>query len=56
VPTGLSEMTMNAYVTGLAGPDFIDSQSRLEQAIRATTFDRPTLVLDPSQAARNYAR
>src|SRR6056297_465751 len=47
-------MTMNAYVTPVAGGDAVFAASPLVAFIRHNTFDRPTLVLSRDIVARNY--
>jgi len=47
-------MTMNAYVTPVAGGAAVFAASPLVDFIRANTFDRPTLVLSREIVARNY--
>lgn len=56
------EMTMNAYVTGLArsatiasiSPEIGSVEDRLNAFIASRTFDRPTLVLDKSAVVSQY--
>ncbi|MFV2053930.1 type III PLP-dependent enzyme [Aliiroseovarius sp. YM-037] len=45
---------MNAFVTGLVGGAVADRSSRIHDYIRATAFDRPTLVLDTAIVAEHY--
>jgi len=47
-------MTMNAYVTPVAGGAAVFAASPLVDFIRANRFDRPTLVLSREIVARNY--
>ncbi|HAV08496.1 MAG TPA: ornithine decarboxylase, partial [Rhodobacteraceae bacterium] len=47
-------MTMNAYVNSLAGGKAVRSSARIEAFIRATDFDRPTLVLDTELVAQQF--
>jgi ornithine decarboxylase len=47
-------MTMNAYVTPVAGGDAVFAASPLVDFIRHNTFDRPTLVLSCAIVAQNY--
>ncbi len=45
---------MNAYVTDFVGGDRIATPSTVENFIRSTVFDRPTLVLDTNLVAQQY--
>jgi ornithine decarboxylase len=47
-------MTMNAYVTPVAGGDAVFAATPLVDFIRQNTFDRPTLVLSRDIVAQNY--
>lgn len=45
---------MNAYVTGFPVAHDVRPQSRIENFIRSTQFDRPTLVLDTQAVTDQY--
>lgn len=45
---------MNATITDFVGGTSVDAVSRVEEYIRAHTFDRPTLVIDTQAVARQY--
>ena len=45
---------MNATITDFVGETTVDAVSRVEEYIRAHTFDRPTLVIDTQAVARQF--